>query len=142
MKLNPSYTAIALIIIYISLVFFCCLHHFSGADNLDLGTFFLGIRLDRYIHFVMFFPYPFTAWLFLNYNKKFASWSRYTPSIILLSGFVLATVAEASQELFTSYRDTDPFDLVANYTGISAATLLVYILQKPIKNISNWIFTI
>ena len=46
-----------LYIIYIMMVLFFCFYSFSSSD-LDLNRYFLGIRLDRYIHFAMFFPYP------------------------------------------------------------------------------------
>ncbi len=142
MKLNPRITAITLVIIYISLVFFCCLYRFSGSESLDLGQYFLGIRLDRCIHFTMFLPYPFVGWILINYDKKLNGWKKYTFSILLISGMILATTAEASQEMLTSYRDTDPFDLIANFIGIATGTLLVYILKGFLKRISDWIFTV
>lgn len=139
MKKIKSYIVVtALMLIYIALVFFCCLYNFSSGPDLDLGKYFLGIRLDRYIHFTMFFPYPFVGWLFLNYNSRVNIYKRYTFSIILISGLFFATLAEASQEMLTLYRDTDPFDFVANLVGISVGTLLVYVFNKPIKKISDW----
>ncbi len=142
MKPSPRIIAISLIITYISLLFFCCLHHFSGSEKLDLYKHFLGIRLDRYAHFTMFFPYPFISWFLLNYDKKISGWSRYTFSIIFISGLFLATLAEVSQEFLTSYRDTDPFDLVANFVGITAGTILIFILDKPFKKILNHLFRV
>lgn len=133
MKIKPYITVSILMICYISLVFFCCLHKFGGSDSIDLGKYFLGIRLDRYIHFTMFFPYPFVAWIFINYTKRQELLKRYTYSLIIISGLVFASAAEASQEVFTTFRDTDPFDLTANITGIFTATLIVYLLRKPIK---------
>lgn len=143
MKRFKSYIIVtALMLIYIALVFFCCLYNFSSGPELDFGTYFLGIRLDRYIHFTMFFPYPFVAWLFLTYNKRYNIYKSFTYSAILISGLFFASLAEASQELLTQYRDTDPFDFVANLTGISVGTALVYIFNKPIKKISDWVFSI
>lgn len=137
---NTSYIAVTfLLFIYISLVFFCCLYNFSDG-NIDMGKYFLGIRLDRYIHFAMFFPYPFIGWMFLNYNKKVLVYKKYTFAAIILSGIFLASAAEASQELFTTYRDTDPFDLGSNVTGIFAGTLAVYIFQRPLIKICDKLF--
>ncbi|MBR5855872.1 MAG: hypothetical protein IKY70_01205 [Bacteroidales bacterium] len=127
----------ALMIIYIAMVLFCCLYNFSSTPNIDIGKYFLGIRADRYIHFTMFLPYPFVMWLFLTYSKYFNSRNNSNSSIIrtkyifpaiLISGLFFATLAEASQELLTQYRDTDPFDFVANITGISVGTLIIYII--------------
>jgi len=139
MKKIKSYLVVtALMLIYVALVFFCCLHNFSSGPDLDLGKYFLGIRLDRYIHFTMFFPYPFVAWLFLNYSRMANTFSKYAYPTILISGLFFATLAEASQEMLTLYRDTDPFDFVANLTGISVGTLLVCVFNRPIKKISDW----
>ncbi len=140
MKPSPRIIAIFLAVTYISLVFFCCLHRFSGSENLDLGRYFLGIRLDRCAHFAMFLPYPFVAWFFINYDQKIKGWSRYTYSIIFISGLLLATLAEVSQEFLTTYRDADPFDLVANFTAITTGTLAVYALDKPFKKIIHRLF--
>lgn len=134
---TKRYTVPLLLFCYIASVFFCCLYKFSGTENMDLGKYLLGIRLDRYIHFVMFFPYPFIAWIFMNYTKMRELLRPYTYSLIIISGLILASVAEASQEAFTAYRDTDPFDLTANTAGIFAATFVVYLLRKPLKRICD-----
>lgn len=115
---------------YVALVLFCCLYKFSSTPNMDLGKFFLGIRLDRYAHFIMFFPYPFIAWLLFKYNRAIGIKRKYIFAAILISGLFFASLTEASQELLTSYRDSDPFDFIANITGISTGTLTVYLLTR------------
>ncbi|MBP3344524.1 MAG: VanZ family protein [Bacteroidales bacterium] len=140
MKLNSRRTAATLAIIYVSLVFFCCLYKFSGSENLDLSRYLFGIRLDRYAHFTMFFPYPFVAWLFLHYEKGTFLLHKYPYLAILVSGFLLALAAEASQELLTAYRDTDPYDLIANFTGVTVGTIMVYAMKRPLKKICNLLF--
>ncbi len=140
MKSHSFIIVTTLMLLYVALVFFCCLYNFSGDDTMDLGQYFLGIRLDRYIHFTMFFPYPFVAWLFLNYSKKSIVYKDYTYALIIITGLLLASFAEASQELFTKYRDTDPFDLGANITGILVATLILYILHKPLTALCDYLF--
>ncbi len=140
MKKHSFIIVTTLMLLYVALVFFCCLYNFSGNDTMDLNQYFLGIRLDRYVHFTMFFPYPFAAWLFLNYNSKTVVYKQYTYSFIILTGLLLASFAEASQELFTEYRDTDPFDLCANITGIFTATFILYILRKPLTALCDYLF--
>ncbi|MEG0517428.1 MAG: hypothetical protein RR555_00985 [Bacteroidales bacterium] len=131
-------TVTVLFVLYIATVFFFCLYNFSDT-NLDLAEYFLGIRMDRLFHFLMFFPYPFVCWLFFNYNKHIKIYKEYTFAAIILSGIVLAAFAEASQELFTSYRDSDPYDLGANLSGIMVGCLIAYILRKPLKKICNFL---
>ncbi len=127
----------ALMLLYIALVFFLCLYDFdSKTIMVDLNQYLFSVRLDRYIHFLMFFPYPFIAWLFLNYNKHNIVYRQYTFSFIIISGLLLASLAEASQEMFTIYRDTDPFDFASNLSGILVATMVLYILRKPLLRLS------
>ena len=140
MKRTPITIVTIALILYIFLVFFCCLYKFSGTDNIDLAQYFLGIRLDRYIHFTMFFPYPFVAWLYIKSSKRGTFYSKYKYSTILLTGLILASVAEASQEMLTSYRDTDPFDLIANFMGISVATIIVYIFRNILSRLYILVF--
>ncbi len=133
MKRNSIIITTLLLAIYIALVFFCCLYHISATEKIDVHQYIFGIRLDRYIHFTMFFPYPFVAGIFMKSCKKMAPYRKYTGLIILVSGIVLAFLAEFSQEALTSYRDTDPYDLVANITGVILATIAVFIIGKFIS---------
>ncbi|MDO4735630.1 MAG: hypothetical protein Q4B21_01230 [Bacteroidia bacterium] len=138
-KRKTYITVTILFITYIALVFFCCLYSFSGSD-LDLAKYFLGIRLDRYVHFTMFFPYPFAAWLFLNYNSLTKTICKYSFPIIIISGLILAAVAESSQSLVTENRQSDYLDYVANATAILTGTAIIAIFKPQIKGIFDFFF--
>lgn len=138
-KRKTYITVTILFITYIALVFFCCLYSFSDSD-IDLAKYFLGIRLDRYVHFTMFFPYPFSAWLFLNYNTLTKNICKYSIPIIVVSGLVLAAIAEGSQSLITPNRQSDYLDYVANATGILTGTGIIIIFKPQIKAIFDFFF--
>lgn len=118
--------------IYIALVFFFCLYSF-GDTGINLSKFIFGIRADRIAHFIMFFPYPISAWLALkgNLRKLFPGYSQIT---VLVSGFGLAFVAESLQKLNPA-RESDLFDLAANFAAIAAGTLVIFIFRKFIDNV-------
>lgn len=124
----------SLLIIYIATLFFCCLYNFSGGTGLDLGQYFLGIRLDRVAHFLMFLPYPFLCWGCLKLSRGRTFFASHTAASVIVSGVIVATIAELSQELLTTYRDTDPLDLAANVSAIVAGIMIIkfinYIKKK------------
>lgn len=142
MNHNRIYTLVTVpFIVYICAVCFFCLYHFSGED-LNLSEYIWGIRKDRIAHFLMFLPYPFVCWLFFNYNKHIKIYKQYTFATILLSGIALGAITEAAQEMFTSYRDGDPYDLGADITGIVVGTVLVYLLRGLLSYFINAILGI
>lgn len=130
------FIATSALLLYIATVFFCCLYDFSGID-VNLSEYIFGIRKDRLIHFTMFLPYPLIAWFFFTYNGKIKVLRQFVFGSIIISGLFLASFAEASQELFTTWRDSDPFDLGANITGILIGTLAVYLFRALLFKICN-----
>jgi len=121
-----------LFIIYICMVLFLCLYSFKESD-IDLSSYIFGIRADRVAHFVMFFPYPFSAWLAVKgeLRERFGKMSH---AIVLTSGVILALAAEALQSL-TPARDTDPLDLASNIAAIISASIIIFALEKKIDNV-------
>jgi hypothetical protein len=138
-KKNSYIIATTILILYIVTLFFCCLYDFSGV-NLDISSYIFGIRIDRLIHATMFFPYPFIAWIFFNFNGNIKILRQYLFSSIILSGLFLASLAESSQEILTTWRDSDPFDLGANISGILIGTLVVYLIRDMLFKLCNAIF--
>lgn len=112
-------------LLYLGLVLFLCLFRFSSGPELDLGRYLFGIRLDRYVHALMFLPYPVTAWFVCRTACRSAFLQRYAVAVSLVSGLVFAAGTELLQEYLTTYRDGDPGDLVADLAGLLAGTLLV-----------------
>ncbi len=127
-----KYTFRSLFFIYITLVVFLSLYSFKNT-SINLSDYIFGIRADRYAHFLMFFPFPFSAWfafggIIRNYSGK---WSMI---LLCLSGIAISSITEFLQKLNPD-RGFDPKDLLANYTGIIIGTLLVIIIERYAKNV-------
>lgn len=118
--------------IYIALVFFFCLYSF-GDTGINLTEYIFGIRVDRIAHFIMFFPYPISAWLALKASLR-KLFPGFPQTMVLLSGLGLAFVAETLQKLNPA-RESDMFDLAANFTAIASGTLVIFIFRKFIDNV-------
>lgn len=112
-----------LYIIYLAMVLFLCFYKFSST-GLNLGGYFLGIRLDRYAHFAMFFPYPFITWLSCRYATDIPFIKKHAIAITFVSGLVFACLTEVCQDLFFSSRQGDVFDFAADSISIATGTLI------------------
>ncbi|MDD4058102.1 MAG: VanZ family protein [Bacteroidales bacterium] len=121
-----------LFIVYICMVFFFCLYSFKDT-GVDLSKYIFGIRGDRIAHFIMFFPYPFSAWLASKkeLREKFGKASHL---VLFISGVSLAITVELLQSLNTN-RESDPMDVLANLSGLLVATAIILILEKFIDNV-------
>lgn len=122
-----------LLVLYIALIFYGCLHNFSDTE-LDLSESFLGIPMDKIVHFSMFFIYPFICWSFLRSMtsrncKVFKITRDYYFAVIILSGILLGTLTEGSQSWLTTYRQGDVQDLGADILGILAGSAVVFALK-------------
>ncbi len=113
-----------LYLIYIAMVLFFCFYKF-GSTGIDLGQYFLGIRLDRYAHFTMFFPYPFIAWLTCRYATRFRFLQRHAVMLTLLTGLAFACMTELFQDWFFASRQGDILDFAADSVSILTGTLIV-----------------
>ncbi len=116
-----------LYLIYIAMVLFFCFYKFSSSD-IDLGKYFLGIRMDRYAHFIMFFPYPFITWLTLKYSTHFPRVSRHSFILTILSGLAFAALTEVCQDVFFESRQGDTMDFVADSAAIITGTITAYFI--------------
>lgn len=121
-----------LFLLYLSAVFFLCLYTFKDT-GIDLSLYFFGIRADRIAHFIMFLPYPFSAWYAIEgwFKKVFG---RYDIAMLVLSGIMLAFVAETLQNINPN-RDFDPADILANITGVLTGTILLLIFNTIVKHV-------
>lgn len=129
-----------LFIIYIGMVMFFCFYKFSST-GIDLGSYFLGIRLDRYAHFIMFFPYPFITWLTCRYSCERSFFHRYAIIITLLTGLLFAGMTELFQDWFFSSRQGDVMDYAADSLSIVTGTAIVALAGHPIVKIIDSLFS-
>ena len=85
----------------------------------------------------MYFAYPVVGWLMCTYNKHIKIRHGYVYPLLLITGLAFAAFTEYAQGAFTTYRDSDPLDFLANIIGIATGCLLMRILQKPATRICD-----
>lgn len=126
-----------LFIIYIGMVLFFCFYKFSST-GLDLGKYFLGIRLDRYAHFLMFFPYPFISWLTCRYASSSQFLNKYAVAFTLVTGLIFAGATEIFQDWFFASRQGDVLDFAADSLSVLTGTFIVASLgDAAVRYIEN-----
>lgn len=121
-----------LFVLYLVLLFFFSLYSFKNSP-VNLSAYFFGIRADRIAHFIMFFPFPFSAWFAFSSKIKNIT-GRFAYLAIFITGIIIATTTELLQS-FTPSRESDWYDLIANYTAVFMGTLLVMLIDKYAKNV-------
>lgn len=123
---------IVLFFTYILLVLFFTLWTFESTP-INLSEYILFIRADHAAHFIMFFPYPISAWFAFEptLRKRGKMPALLT---IFLSGIVLAILAEVIQN-FNPARDFDIMDIVANFSAIILSSLMVKLSERILNNV-------
>ena len=124
----------AVFLVYIAAVLCLCLLNLSNKTP-ELPKYFLGIPMDKIAHFLMFFAYPATGWLMLTYNKTLKMRQGFTFPVLLITGLLFAAFTETAQGLFTTYREPDNMDFVADAIGILSCTFLSWAFQKPLRKL-------
>ena len=119
--------------VYLVVVAWLCFGKFSNTQNVPWSI--LGIPSDKIVHFCMFLPFPFLAYLaFDRYTDRF--WSSLLWTVVsLVAGALVAAGTEIGQARLTTYRGGDPNDFKADFTAIAACSviILVTILLKHKK---------
>ena len=114
-----------LFFVYIAVVLFLCFGQFNSTP--DVPRSFLGLPIDKAVHFFMFFPFPILAFLaFDKYTETPKSTFLFSGSTWVL-GLLLAFGTEWGQAHLTTYRSGDPLDLLADALSITLSTVLVII---------------
>lgn len=108
--------------IYIIVILCLCLGTFQGPAG--MWKTFLGIQLDKIIHFLMYLPYPALAfWAF--YQGK--NWGRFL-LVVLLIGIAYSGAVEIMQAIFTDSRSAEWGDLLANTLGMGTSALCLSLI--------------
>lgn len=96
-------------------------------DQMEIPKQFLGIEIDKVVHFIIFFPYSILAWLAFNVSctKRFKNW---TFLVIVFSGLLLAASTELTQS-FNPNRNYDPNDMLANFIAVFAGTFVITVIN-------------
>lgn len=135
MQKRKTYVIVtALFLLYIAAVLCLCLLNLSDKTP-ELPKYILGIPMDKLAHFLMFFAYPATGWLMLTYNKRIRMRQGFIFPVLLTTGLLFAAFTETAQGLFTTYREPDNLDFVADAIGILSSTFLIWAFQEPLRKL-------
>lgn len=101
-----------------------CLFKFNNLPSLGVSG------ADKYVHFSFhfLFTYLWGRYFWLRFNEL----SLYTIVKVVLVSSAYGIVLEILQELFTTTRQADSMDVLANFIGAFTA-LLVFVFKKNAK---------
>lgn len=95
---------------------------------------------DKIGHFVAYFLFTviwFVYYIFQDSKERVSLYKKLLQ--VFLGGFFFGLLMEACQMLFTTSRQGDWLDVLANTSGIIFASLVMYLTQKQIKKIKVFI---
>jgi VanZ family protein len=119
-------TSRILFILYLAAVVVVCFGHFENLP--DIEKKFLGIPMDKVIHFIMFLPFPIL--MGLSFHKT--STKSLNTIFFALGTFVLGCILAGATEIgqsFTTYRSCDITDFRADSIALAISTLAVFIVN-------------
>ena len=113
--------------VYLLTVAWLCFGQFDNTP--DVPWSFLGIPSDKVVHFCMFLPFPFLAYLaFDRYTDKFWSSLLWT-AVSLVAGALVAAGTEIGQARLTTYRSGDKNDFLADLLALAVGSVIVFLLD-------------
>ncbi|MBR5256102.1 MAG: VanZ family protein [Bacteroidales bacterium] len=113
--------------VYLLTVAWLCFGQFDNTP--DVPWSILGIPSDKIVHFCMFLPFPFLAYLaFDRYTDKF--W----PSLLwtvasFVAGVLVAAGTEIGQARLTTYRSGDKNDFLADLLALAVGSVIVFLID-------------
>ena len=113
-------------ILYIAAVAYLCFANFHKLP--DVPKSILGIPMDKIVHFVMFSPFPFLA--FLAYDKYTRTpWQALGALVSICAiGCIFAGATEIIQAALP-YRSQDIHDFGADCLAIGLSSIIVFVID-------------
>ena len=129
MKLKVRHISFIILCIYIAAVAFLCFMKTDSLPSVDM--YFLGIPMDKVVHFMMFAPFPVLAYMTFWPSKAGKGGKLAVLTVIVAVGAGLGKATERIQTML-GYRTGDPADFLSDMTGILTGALVIaaYILFK------------
>ena len=120
-------------LVYLAFVAYLCFGHFTRIPRVPRVIW--GIPTDKWVHFIMFFPFPVLFHWAFRWPTR-----RWWQSVLLTLGILgLGTLIASGTELiqgFTSYRTADLLDFHADFKALCLSSVIVLILElfKTLRN--------
>lgn len=121
MSRKANHIFLVIFVAYLCVVAYLCYGHISVGGHMPSSI--LGIPIDKVVHFVMFLPFAILAQL--AFVRK--DWYRCL-AFIIISGIAAAFLMEYLQGVLTTYRCTDPKDMMANMTAITTGSVIMAVI--------------
>ena len=114
-----------LAILWAGVIAFFCLVDSSGIPKISISI----ENLDKIVH--IFFHFVFTFLLYLFFRKSLKGPGILKPILIsIFFSFSFGIIIEILQELFTTTRHADVFDVLANFFGATLSVLTILVWNK------------
>lgn len=84
---------LALLVVYLGMVGWCCFGHFSDLPDIGQDNLF-GIPMDKVVHFLMFFPFPILCYLAFSGMTGRPRHTVLAVSLVFLAGCLIAAGTE------------------------------------------------
>lgn len=114
-----------LVLFWSGIITFFCL-----VDSSEIPKVSISIEnLDKIVH--TFFHFVLTSLLYLFFKKLFNNTNKIKPLVIsIVISFFFGIIIEILQELCTTTRHADVFDVLANLFGASLSVVIIIVLNK------------
>ncbi len=131
MEIKKKHIWFLLLCIYVTAVAVLCFMKPEGLPKVSPD--FLGIPIDKVVHFMMFFPFPFVA--YEAFKPRSTKKSAHIAVLLVMYGIGLAlAIGTEHVQGQLGYRSEDIKDFYSDSLGISCSAVLtmIYILIKKI----------
>jgi VanZ family protein len=113
-------------LIWTSSILVLCLEPFNDLPKVAIKN------VDKYVHFT--FHFVFVILWSLYFNFKNATKLVKSAKIIVIVSFLFGILIEIAQQVFTTTRKADIFDVCANTTGAIAALMIILVYNFAFKS--------
>ncbi len=115
-----------LTVLYLVAVGMICFMNVSGLP--DIQETFLGIRMDKIVHFLMFLPFPFLTFNSLRPAHRGVAVTLLIIIGLLAVGCLIAWGTEFIQSKLP-YREMDTKDFMADFIGLVCGAIATFFIQ-------------
>lgn len=115
-----------LTLLYLAAVAVLCFANFSKMP--DVPRTFLGLPLDKIVHFLMFLPFPILTFFSIGSGRPGVVKTLFIIVLLFGAGCLMAWGTEVYQGKLP-YRNMDPADFKADRIGLMCGAIIAFVIQ-------------